>query len=86
MIIILYYKLLHLGNRILSAARHMRRNIRDLSPDHKPFLVTQIIKILVVLVVSETDRRSAKLTDQLYILSVVLRQKCISSAPSVLMA
>ena len=64
----------------------MGGNIRDLRPDNHTVLVTQIVKVRIVLIMCQTDGICTHLIDQLHILSVMLRQKGVSHAPSVLMA
>ena len=62
-IVILNNQLFHLGNGILTSVRHVRGNVRNLSPDYKTSLIAQIVKILIVLVVSQADRCRTELAD-----------------------
>ena len=86
MIVILCDQLFHLGNSIFPSCVHMIRDIRNLCPDYKTFLIAQIIEILIMLIMCQTDGCSTHLTDQFDIFFVMFREQCISQTPAVLMA
>ncbi len=71
MVVILDHQFLHLGNRIVPALFQMLRDIGNLRPDHHALLVTEIVKILVMLVVSQPDGIGPHLADQVHILLVI---------------
>ena len=86
MIVVLHDQFLHLGNGVLASFRHVGGDVRNLCPyDHSP-LVTEIVEILVMLVVSQTDGGRSEFADQIHILFVMLRKQGVSDSPSVLMA
>ena len=64
----------------------MLGDIGDFCPYYKTLFIAKVIKILVVLVVSKTNGCSTYLAYKLDILLVVLGEKSITHAPSVLMA
>ena len=85
MIVILNNQLLHLADGIITAIWHMGRNIRNLCPNHHTILITQIIKILVMLIMSKTNGITAHLTNELHILSMMCSRQCVANALSILM-
>ena len=64
----------------------MLGDIGDLSPDHETLLVAEIVEILIVLIVSETDGGSSHLHNEVDILCVMLGEKGVTHAKTVLMA
>ena len=68
MIVILHNQFPHLEKCILPSFRHMRRNIRYLSPDNHSISIAKIIKILIVLIMCKPNRIGANLTNQIHIL------------------
>ena len=85
-VVVLSYKLLHLRDSVLAAGGHMLGDIGDLCPDHKTLFIAEIIEILVVLIVSETDGGCANLHDIVNVLCVMLGKERVTNAPSVLVA
>ena len=83
-VIILRNELLHLRNGILAAAGHMLGDIGNLRPDDQAVLIAQIVEILVVLIVSQTDGGGAQFVDEFHILLVVLGQQGVAQTPAVL--
>ena len=82
MIIVLHNQLPHLKKRILPAVRHMRRNIWNFCPDNHPITITQIIKMLMMLVVRQPNGISPHFTDQLHIfLHMTVRNRISDSFP-----
>ena len=85
MVIILLDQLIHLTDCIFSAIRHMLGDIGDLCPNNKTALVAQIIEILIVLIMSQTNGSSADLANEIDILLVMLGKQRVTYAPAVLM-
>ena len=86
MVVILDDQLLHLVDGVLAAAGHMLGNIGNFRPDDLTVLVAQIVEILIMLIVGQTDGSSAHLTDVLNIFLMMLGQQSVADAPAVLMA
>ena len=76
----------HLRHGILPALGHVLGDVGDLRPDDEATLVAEVIEILVVLVVGQTDGGGTHLADQVDVLGVVLRQQGVAEAHAVLMA
>ena len=85
MIVVLYDQFLHLADGIFPAVRHMLGNVGNLGPDNHPGLVAQIVKILIVLIVGETDSVGSDLLDHLHIPVVILLRDGVADALEVLM-
>ena len=85
MVIILENQLFHLAYRIFPAVRHMLRNIRDFCPYDHARAVTQVIKILVMLVMRKPDGIGTHFTNQLHVFVMMLCRNRISDALPVLM-
>ena len=85
-VIILDDQLLHLADCIFPAIRHMFGNIGNFRPDDHACLITQVVEILVMLVMGQTDGIGADLPDQGHVGIVVLLMQGISDALPVLMA
>ena len=83
-VVILRDQLLHLADGIGATARHMTGDIGNLRPDDKTLFVAQIVEILVVLVVRQTNGGRPHLHDEVNILLVMLGQQRVTHAPSVL--
>ena len=64
----------------------MLGDIGYLSPEDQTLLIAQIVEILSVLIVGETDGGRADLADKLDILLMMLGEKSVSYAETVLMA
>ena len=86
MVVVLDDQLLHLGDRVLTPVGHMLRDIGDLCPDDHARLIAEIVEILVVLVVCQTDGVRAQLLDELHILVMHFPGDGIAEALAVLMA
>ena len=85
-VVVLNDQLLHLGDGVLAAAGHMLGDVGDLRPDDQTLFVTQIVEILIVLVVSQTDGGCTDLHDEVDVLLMMLGEQGVTHAPSVLMA
>ena len=85
-VVVLSDKLLHLRDGVLTSAGHMLGDIGDLCPDYKTLFITQIVEILIVLIVCQTNGSRADLHDQLDILLMMLGEQSVAHAPSVLVA
>ena len=72
MMLILNDQFLHLRYRIFSSIYKMLGNIRNLCPHDHSGLITQIIKILIMLVMRQTDTVCSDFTDQRHIFVMVL--------------
>ena len=64
----------------------MLGNVGDLGPDDHTGLIAEVVEVLVVLVVRQTDRVRAQLLDELHILVVHLARDGIAQTLAVLMA
>ena len=62
----------------------MTGNIRNFRPDHQTSLIAQIVKILIVLIVRQTNSRRAHFANQIHILVVVFREERVADPQSVL--
>ena len=71
--------------RIFVAIQKVFGNVRDLRPDNHAVLVTQVVEILVVLVMGQSDGIAAHLTHEVHILLMHFRCQCVSNAFAVLM-
>ena len=85
MVIVLNDQFLHLADRVLAPFRHMFGNVRNFGPDNHAVLIAQIIEILIVLIVGESDRICSDLADERHVLVVLGLADCISHALAVLM-
>ena len=82
MIEVLSNQLLHLGDGILTAVRHVFRNIRDLGPDDHAALIAQIIEVLRMLVMRQTDGVGPHLADKVHVLQMFpVRNRIAEPAP-----
>ena len=61
-------QLLHLSIGVGAGPGHMFGNVGDLSPGHQAKLVTQVIHVLIVLIVGQTDGVGSHLPDDGHIL------------------
>ena len=86
MIVVLGDQFLHLGDGILPAVRHMLGDIGDLRPHDHPAFIAEIIEILVMLVMRQTDGVGPHLADQVHILEVLFLRDGIAETFPVLMA
>ena len=86
MVVVLNDQLHHLGNGIVPSAGHMIGNVGDFRPNHQTGFIAQVIEILIMLVVRQTDGGEAAFQDQINIFFVMLRQQRIAQSPPVLMA
>ena len=84
-IVVLHHQLLHLRQGVGTAAIHVHGDVGNLRPDHHAVLITQIIKLLSVLIVGKAQGIAAQLPDDLHIPSVVLHGQGIAHALAVLM-
>ena len=84
MVVVLGDQLLHLADGILATIRHMLRDIGNFRPNHQAGLITQIIEILIVLIVSQTDSSSAYLADQRNVLCMVFFAQRVTLFPAIL--
>ena len=71
-VVALNQQLLHLADRVLASVRHMLGNIGDLCPYDHTVLVAEVIEILIVLIVCETNSVGADLADHSHIGIVML--------------
>ena len=85
-VVVLDDQLLHLADRVFTAIGHVLGNVGDLSPDDHAGLIAEVVEVLVVLVVRQTDRVRAQLLDELHILVVHLARDGIAQTLAVLMA
>ena len=76
---------LHLADGVAVGIGHVAGDVGDLRPDHHAALVAEVIEILVVLVVGQTDGVGTHLTDEIHILQMVLLQQGITDSPPILM-
>ena len=83
-VVVLGDEFLHLGDGVLTAGGHVTGNIGDFCPNYETALVAQIIEVLIMLIVSETNGGSAHFTNEVHIFLVVLGEQSITEAPSVL--
>ena len=82
MVIVLNDQLLHLADGVFPALGHMLGNVRDFRPYHHAALVAQVIEVLIVLVVGQTDGVGPDLADQIHVLFVhFLRQRVAHAFP-----
>ena len=86
MVVVLVDQLFHLADGVFPTVRQMLGDIGDLCPDHHAVLVAQVVEILVVLVVCQTDGVCTQLPDQRHILVVHLVGDGIAQTLAVLMA
>src|SRR5262245_6444637 len=61
-------------------------DVWNLRPDDKPELVGQIVNVLVVLVMCQTDGGRADLSDQAKVAVVIIRRRCPAAIEQVLVA
>ena len=85
-VVVLVDQLFHLADGIFPAIGQVLGNIGDLCPDHHAVFVAQVVEILVVLVVCQTDGVYTQLPDQRHILIVHLPGDGIAQTLAVLMA
>ena len=85
-VVVLDDQLLHLADRVLAAVGHMLGNVGDLGPDDHTGFIAEVVEVLVVLVVRQTDRVCTQLLDELHILVVHLPRYGIAQPLAVLMA
>ena len=85
-VIVLVDQLFHLAEGIFPAIGQVLGDIGDLCPDHHTVLVAQVVEILVVLVVCQTDGICTQLPDQRHVLVVHLPGDGIAQTLAVLMA
>ena len=85
MVIILSNQLRHLIDGILTAIGHMHGDVGDLRPGNQAFPVAELIEILIVLIVGQTDRVGSHGEDDVHILLVHLPGQRIAHASAVLM-
>ena len=67
MMVVLGNEFSHLRESVLSSARHVRCDIRDLRPDQQALFIAEIIEVLCVLIVSQSQRCDAELFDQRHV-------------------
>ncbi len=84
MIIVLRYQFSHLRNGIVISGIHVFGNIRNFRPDNQPVFITKIIKILVMLIMGQTNGCGPNFLNQLHVFPVMFRQQCITNALAVL--
>ena len=85
-VVVLVDQLFHLADGVFPAIGQVLRDIGDFCPDHHAVLVAQVVEILVVLVVCQTDGVCAQLPDQRHVLIVHLPGDGIAQTLAVLMA
>ena len=85
MVVVLGNQLLHLADGVLTAGGHMLGNVGNFSPDHQTLFIAQIVEILIVLIVCQTDGGAAHLADQLHILLVMGGKQRVADAQTILM-
>ena len=85
-VVVLDDQLLHLADRVFTAIGHVLGNVGDLSPDDHAGLIAEVVEVLVVLVVRQTDRVRAQLLNELHILVVHLARDGIAQTLAILMA
>jgi hypothetical protein len=86
MVVILSYEFLHLADGVLTACRHMSGDVGNFCPKHKALFVTEIVEVLIVLIVSKTDGGSTYLENEVDVLLVMLGEKRVTDAESILVA
>ena len=86
MIVVLLNQLLHLADGVFPTVGHMLADVRNLRPDDHAVFVAQIIEILVVLIVRQTDGVAAQLADECHVLVVHLAGDGVADALAILMA
>ena len=64
----------------------MAGDVRNFGPHHLAILVAQVIEVLIVLIMGQTNGGSAHFTDQLHIFFMMLREQGVTDAQPVLMA
>ena len=86
MIVVLLNQLFHLADGVFPTVGHMLADVRDFRPDDHAVFVAQIIEILIVLIVRQTDGVAAQLTDERHVLVVHLAGDGVADALAILMA
>ena len=84
MVIVLEDQFRHLAQRIFPAAGHMGGNVRNLRPDYQALLIAQVVEILVVLVMGQTDSGETAFQDHIDIFRMMLRQQGVADTQTVL--
>ena len=85
-VVVLDDEFLHLGDGVLPAIRHMLGDVRDFCPNHHAVPVTQVVKILIMLIVSQVDGIGADFADHGHVDVMMLLGNGIADAFPVLMA
>ena len=85
MVIILNYKLLHLRHCVVITVWHMLGYIGNFCPKDKTCFVTKVIENLRMLIMSKADCCCAKLKNQVKVLFMMFRKKCVTDFGSILM-
>ena len=85
-VVVLDDQLFHLIDGVLPAARHMLGDVGYLRPDDHAVSVTQVVEVLIVLVVGQTDGVGTDLPDQRHVLIVVRPGQGVADALAVLVA
>ena len=63
----------------------MLGDVGDLGPDYHAPLITEVVKVLVVLVMSQSDGVDSHLTNEIHILQVHFLGDCVTHVFSILM-
>ena len=85
-VVVLDHQLGHLRDGVLPAIGHMLRNIGNFRPDHQTSFVAQIIEILIVLIVGQSQGVGSHLLDDGHVGVVMLLMQGVADALPVLMA
>ena len=84
-VVILQNQLPHLCNGVCTCGWDMFRNIWNFCPHNHSLFITEIIEILVMLVMRQTNRICPNLLDQLHILFMLFLRNRIADSLKVLM-
>ena len=86
MVVVLGDQLLHLTYGVFPSLTHMLGDIWYFSPDHDSIFITEMIEILVMLIVGQSDCIGSDFHYQGHVLFMVFLGYCVSLVFSILMA